>query len=94
MYEADDVNRLLETGKEAARNKLLHGWNMEKEHWGKLPLSYLVERLQHEVDELKDAVEKNDLVNLFGEAGDVIAFASMIASWTKAALTGGNHASE
>jgi len=51
--------------------------NDQKEHWSYLPIEDLLDRLEEEVEELREALESDGEVEI--EAVDIANFAMMIA---------------
>ncbi len=85
MSGPKDYEPVLERFSQDMRAKLALPKNVRKPHWTESDLSYLLDRLDDEVLELKTACENRtcpeDATAIRSEAVDVANFAMMIADW-------------
>ena len=63
------------------RAKLAKPENIAKPHWRQCDLQFLVQRLEDEVQEMKEAIDEGSKKSIRLECADVANFAMMIADW-------------
>lgn len=77
MDSEKDYKELLEQGNKEQLNKLLQNAG-EKDGWNNIEIDFAIKRMQDELEELKNAHMKTDIMGMIEEAADIANFAHML----------------
>ena len=73
----NSYKELLEQGNKEQLNKLLQN-DSDKEGWDNINTDFAIERIEDELEELKAAHMKTDIMRMIEEAADIANFAHML----------------